>query len=178
MEKEELIVLVREYIDVFAWNYEDMPGFDPQVAMHRLNIKPDAKPVKQQQRRFRPNIMEAIEDEVHKLIVCSFIREESIQIGLLILFLFLRRIKKFGSVLITVTSIQPVLKTNSHCCPSLMSWLIIPADSKECPSWTTFQGISKLRISRGWETYFVPNTVGVYCYTVMPFGLKNVGATY
>jgi len=44
--------------------------------MHRLNIKPDAKPVKQQQRRFHPNIMEAIEDEVHKLIACGFIREE------------------------------------------------------------------------------------------------------
>ena len=52
MEKEELIILVKEYIDVFAWNYEDMPGLDPQVAMHRLNIKPDAKPVKQQQRHF------------------------------------------------------------------------------------------------------------------------------
>ena len=24
MEKEELMVLVREYINVFAWNYEDM----------------------------------------------------------------------------------------------------------------------------------------------------------
>ena len=43
MEKEELMVLVREYIDVFVWNYEDMPGLDPQVAMHRLNIKPDVK---------------------------------------------------------------------------------------------------------------------------------------
>ena len=44
--------------------------------MHRLNIKPDVKPVKQQQRRFRPDIMEAIEAEVHKLIVRDFIREE------------------------------------------------------------------------------------------------------
>ena len=25
-EKEELIALIREYIDVFAWNNEDMPG--------------------------------------------------------------------------------------------------------------------------------------------------------
>jgi len=49
-EREELIALVREYIDVFAWNYEDMLGHDPQVAMHRLNIKPDIKPVKQQER--------------------------------------------------------------------------------------------------------------------------------
>ena len=57
-------------------DYEDMPGLDPQVAMHRLNIKPYAKPVKQQQRQFRPNIMEAIEAEVYKLIACGFIREE------------------------------------------------------------------------------------------------------
>jgi len=26
-----------------------MPGLDPQVAMHHLNINPDAKPIKQQQ---------------------------------------------------------------------------------------------------------------------------------
>jgi len=37
-----------------------MPGLDPQVAMHRLNINPDAKMVKQQQRWFRPEIIEAI----------------------------------------------------------------------------------------------------------------------
>jgi len=49
-EKEDLIKLIREYIDVFAWNYEDMPWLDPKIAMHYLNIKPDAKPVKQQQR--------------------------------------------------------------------------------------------------------------------------------
>ena len=70
------MIFVKEYINVFAWNYEDMPGLDPQVAMHCLNIKPDVKPVKQQQRRFHLNIMEAIEVEVHKLIACGFIREE------------------------------------------------------------------------------------------------------
>jgi len=76
IEKEELIMLIKEYIDIFAWSYEDMPGLDPQVAMHRLNIKPDVKPVKQQQRRFPPNVMEAIEAEVHKLIAYGFIWEE------------------------------------------------------------------------------------------------------
>jgi len=45
-KKEDLIYLVREYIDVFAWNYKNMPGLDPQVAMHRLNTNPDVKPVK------------------------------------------------------------------------------------------------------------------------------------
>ena len=53
-----------------------MLGLDPQIAMHQLNIKPDVKLVKQQQRRFHPDIMEAIEAEVHKLIECGFKREE------------------------------------------------------------------------------------------------------
>ena len=47
--EKDLISLAREYIDIFAWNYEDIPGLEPQVAMHRLNINPDAKPVKQRQ---------------------------------------------------------------------------------------------------------------------------------
>ena len=75
-EKQDLMSLIREYIDAFAWSYEDMPGHDPQVAMHRLSIKPNAKSVKQQQRQFWPDIMEAIETEVHKLIECRFIWEE------------------------------------------------------------------------------------------------------
>ena len=37
-EKEDLIRLVRENIDVFAWNYKDMPELNPQVAMHRLTL--------------------------------------------------------------------------------------------------------------------------------------------
>src|SRR4051812_5257438 len=44
--------------------------------MHRLNIKAGAKPVKQPQRRFRPDIMDAIEQQVRKLIDSGFIREE------------------------------------------------------------------------------------------------------
>jgi len=49
-EKQDLIALIKENTDVFAWSYEDMPGLDPQVVMHHLNIKPDAKPVKQRRR--------------------------------------------------------------------------------------------------------------------------------
>lgn len=45
-EKEDLVALIREYIDIFAWNYQDMLGLDPQVAMYRLNIKAYAKLVK------------------------------------------------------------------------------------------------------------------------------------
>ena len=95
-EREELIAFIREYIDVFAWNYEDLPGLDPQIAMHQLNIKPDVKPVKQQQRRFHPDIMKAIEAKsINSSNVASFARSNT-QTGLLTLSLFLRRMKNLS----------------------------------------------------------------------------------
>ena len=36
--KKDLIHFLRENIDVFAWSHEDMPGIDPSVITHRLNI--------------------------------------------------------------------------------------------------------------------------------------------
>ena len=43
--KDDLIHFLRENIDVFAWCHEDMPGIDPSVITHRLNLYPSSKPV-------------------------------------------------------------------------------------------------------------------------------------
>jgi len=53
-----------------------MPGLDPQIVIHCLNINPDSKPVKQQQRQFCPEIIKAIKSEVKKLLDSDFVREE------------------------------------------------------------------------------------------------------
>ncbi|KAF7138338.1 hypothetical protein RHSIM_Rhsim07G0161100 [Rhododendron simsii] len=46
-KKKAFIALIREYIDVFTWNYDEMPGLDPGVTIHKLNVVPSACPVKQ-----------------------------------------------------------------------------------------------------------------------------------
>ena len=38
--------------DIFAWSHEDMPGIDPSVIVHRLNVNPDSSPVRQKKRVF------------------------------------------------------------------------------------------------------------------------------
>ncbi|KAL5564424.1 hypothetical protein UlMin_027588 [Ulmus minor] len=40
----DLINFLRDYRDVFAWSHEDMPGIDPKVIVHRLNIDPSFRP--------------------------------------------------------------------------------------------------------------------------------------
>lgn len=74
-EEVEYFKLLMEYKDIFAWSYKEMPGLDPKVVVHSLAIKSGVRPIKQQQRRFRPELVSRIEAEVNKLIDAGFIRE-------------------------------------------------------------------------------------------------------
>jgi hypothetical protein len=38
--RKELIKLLKEYKDCFAWDYSEMPGLDRSIVEHRLPIKP------------------------------------------------------------------------------------------------------------------------------------------
>jgi hypothetical protein len=38
--KKELITLLKEFTDCFAWEYYEMPGLDCSIVEHRLPIKP------------------------------------------------------------------------------------------------------------------------------------------
>ncbi|XP_070005785.1 uncharacterized protein [Nicotiana sylvestris] len=74
-EESTYIELLKEFRDVFAWIYKEMPGLDPKIAVHHLAVKNGARPVKQAQRHFRPNLVPFIKIEVNKLIEAGFIRE-------------------------------------------------------------------------------------------------------
>ena len=63
-------------MDFFAWKYSEMPGLDPEIAMHRLAINPEKNPVKQAHRNMRYEVETAVIKEVKKLIEANFIREE------------------------------------------------------------------------------------------------------
>lgn len=45
-ERLEITKVLCENVDLFAWNPEDIVDIDPRMVVHRLNIKPGAKPVK------------------------------------------------------------------------------------------------------------------------------------
>ena len=45
-ERDGLPRLLRLYLDVFAWSYEDMPSLDPSIVKHYLPLLPHVKPIK------------------------------------------------------------------------------------------------------------------------------------
>ena len=53
-ERDILIDLLRSYLDVFSWSYEDMPSPDPSMVQHHLPILSHARLVKQKLRRLHP----------------------------------------------------------------------------------------------------------------------------
>ena len=66
---------LRSNRDIFAWTHKDMPGIDPSVIVHRLNVSPSFPPIRQKKRVFAPERDQAIAKEVRKLQEASFIRE-------------------------------------------------------------------------------------------------------
>ena len=73
-EKSELILLLKEFKDVFAWDYSEMLGLDPGLVIHTLNVDPEAKPVAQPARVFHIEIEGQIVREVQKLLAAGFIK--------------------------------------------------------------------------------------------------------
>ena len=44
--RQDLANFLRMNQDIFAWSHEDMPGIDPSVIVHRLNVNSDSSPVR------------------------------------------------------------------------------------------------------------------------------------
>ena len=74
LEKAQLISLLKEYTDVFAWEYHEMPGLDPNLVAHALNMELGAKPVVQPMQTFHPHVEAQIIQEVQKLLMVGFIK--------------------------------------------------------------------------------------------------------
>ena len=66
---------MRKRQSVFAWSHTDMPGIDPKVMSHKLNVTKDAKPIKQRRIVCSREKYDIIREEVKKLEEAEFIRE-------------------------------------------------------------------------------------------------------
>uniref|UniRef100_A0A2N9IMF9 Uncharacterized protein n=1 Tax=Fagus sylvatica TaxID=28930 RepID=A0A2N9IMF9_FAGSY len=72
-QKEALIALLREFHEIFAWSYQDMPGLDTDIVVHKIPLKPECKPVKQALRRMKPEVILKIKEEVEKQLKAGFL---------------------------------------------------------------------------------------------------------
>jgi hypothetical protein len=72
--RDEMIGLLKECSDCFAWSYTEMSGLSREIVEHWLPIKSDFRPFKQRPRSFCPDLLPRIKDEIHRLLEANFIR--------------------------------------------------------------------------------------------------------
>ena len=72
-QRERYIKLLKEYVDIFAWSYEDLKTYDTSIIQHKVPLKPNVKPFRQKMRRINPALFPVIEKEVKKLLDAKII---------------------------------------------------------------------------------------------------------
>src|SRR3954468_13186118 len=174
-----LIAFLREEWEIFAWCLVDMPGISREFVEHALRIKPNMKPVKQALRRFSESKRRAIGEEVNRLLDAQFIRETKKATWIANPVLVP---KKDTTVLRMCVDYGPVQK---HCpkdhfpLPRIDQIIDSTAGCDLLSFLDAYSGYNQTRMKEEDEehTSFI-TPYGVFCYRTMPFGLKNVGATY
>ncbi|KAL0287551.1 UNVERIFIED_CONTAM: Transposon Tf2-12 polyprotein [Sesamum radiatum] len=155
-----------------------MPGLDPKVAVHHLSVKKGAHPIKEGQRRFRPELIPLTETEVNKLIEVGFIRE--VKYPMWISSIVPVR-KKNGQIRVCVDFRDLNNACSKDDFPLAIVELMIDATTgHEALSFMDgSSGYNQIRMAPANEELMAFRTPkDIYCYRVMPFGLKNAGATY
>ena len=176
--KKGLIHFLRENIDVFAWSHEDMPGIDPSVITHRLNVYPSSKPVRQKKRVFALERDNAIKEEVQKLTLAKFIREVYYPDWLTNVVMCKKANGKWR-MCVDFTDLNKACPKDSYPLSCIDQLVDSTTGHRLLSFMDAFSGYNQIRMDETDQekTSFV-TTQGLFCYKVMPFGLKNAGATY
>ncbi|KAG7564374.1 Integrase catalytic core [Arabidopsis suecica] len=176
--KEALIELLRKNKTSFAWSAADMPGIDPSIICHELNVDPSFKTVKQKRRKLGVERAKAVNDEVDKLLKIGSIREVQYPEWVANTVVVKKKNGK-DRVCIDFTDLNKACPKDSFPLPHIDRLVESTAGNELLTFMDAFSGYNQIMMNpEDQEKMSFITDRGTYCYKVMPFGLKNAGATY
>ena len=176
--KQELVQFLKRSINVFALSHKGMSGIDPSVITHRLNVYPSSKPVWQKKRVFTPERDNAIKEKVQKLTMAKFIQEVYYSDWLTNVVMVKKANGKWR-MCVDFTDLNKVCPKDSYPLPHINQLVDSTACHKLLSFMDAFSGYNQIKINEADQekTSFITRQ-SLFCYKVMPFGLKNAGETY
>jgi hypothetical protein len=72
-KRRRYVNLMKEFVDVFVWSYEDLNIFDTKIIQHKIPLKAGSKPFRQKMRQFNSMLLPIIEKEVKKMLDANII---------------------------------------------------------------------------------------------------------
>ncbi|KAL1318352.1 hypothetical protein AAHE18_15G200100 [Arachis hypogaea] len=178
--KREMVEILKEYCDCFAWNYAEMPGLSRGLVEHQLPLKANVKPVKQPPRRFAPEVVQKIKEEIERLLKAKFIRTTRYVNWISNIVPVMKKNGKLR-VCIDFRDLNSATPKDEYPMP-IADMLIDSTAGHEILSFMDgYSGYNQIYIAEedvSKTAFRCPGALGTFEWVVMPFGLKNAGATY
>ena len=155
-----------------------MVGIIPTVASHELNIIPTARPVRMKVRCFHPDRHQIIQTEVENLLRVGFIIEVKYLEWIANVVVVPKKGGKWR-VCVDYTDLNEACPKDSFPLPRIDN--IVDATAGHgifslLDAFSMYHRIPMHLPDSEKTTFITPH--GLYCYNVMPFGLKTTRATY
>jgi hypothetical protein len=179
--RSEMIGLLKEYSDCFAWNCTKIPRLSREIVEHRLPIKSSFRPFKQRARTFRPDLLPRIKDEIHRLLEANFIRP--CRYAKWVSNIVPVEKKESGKLRVCIDfhNLNRATPKDEYPMP-IADTLINNASGNRIISFldgnAEYNQIFMAEEDASKTAFICPGFIGLFEWVVMTFGLKNAGATY
>jgi ribonuclease HI len=177
-QKWKYIEHFKEYVDVFAWGYEDLKSYDTSMIQHRIPIKEEHKPSRKKLRRINPKFLPLIEKGIKNMY------DEKI----IVLLRFSKWIsnlvptkKKTGEIILCIDfrNMNKVSLKDNYPLPKMDNIFQKVVGASRISLLDGFSGYNQVLFhpkDQEKTTFTTPRRT--FMYLKMPFGLMNVGATF
>ena len=155
-----------------------MPGLDPGMVVHTLNVDPEVKPEAQSTKVFHTEIEEQIVNEVQKLLAAGFIKP--IQHPQWLSNIVLLRKKNWQiRCFVDFGNLNRAWLKDKFSLPNMDLLIDSIARNAMFSFMDRFSKYNQIRMApKAAEKNTFKTPIGNFYYTMMPFGLKNAGVTY
>ncbi|GJT42090.1 reverse transcriptase domain-containing protein [Tanacetum coccineum] len=176
--REKLCNLLQQSLEIFAWTPTDMTGVPRHIAEHRLNVRKGCQPVRQKKRGQAAERNIAINDEVSKLMTAGIIREVHYH-DWLSNPVMVKNSDNSWRMCVDFNDLNKACPNDGYPLPKI-DWKVESLCGFPFKCFLdAYKGYHQIQMAEEDEekTAIIINQ-GIFCYTKMPFGLRNAGATY
>nr|GEY95569.1 reverse transcriptase domain-containing protein [Tanacetum cinerariifolium] len=156
----------------------NMTGVPRSIAEHKLNIREGCPPVRQKKKGQAPERTKAIQAEVQKLVEARIMREVYYH-DWLSNPVMVKKHDGSWQMCVDFTDLNKACPQDRYPLPEI-DWKVESLCGYPFKCFLdAYKGYHQIQLAAADEEKTAFHTgQGVYCYTKMPFGLKNTGATY
>jgi hypothetical protein len=177
-ETQQLMKLLQENKEAFAWDYTDMKGISPDLCTHRIYIKEDCRPICQPQRRMNPNLREILKEELQKLLNAGFIYPISDSEWVSPLVIVPKNNGKWR-VCVDYRALNKSTQKDHFPLPFIDQVLDSLSGKKFFSFLDGFNGYNQIKIApQDQDKTTFSSPWGTFAYRVLPFGLCNAPTTF